>query len=548
MVDNIATTKISVPSYSIASDNINSDGVANPGENIRYIVTLQNNSSFVFTGLSLSGIPGDIGKSVYVASLVNSYSFTYNADDPSTYLSFTIPSTYQDSVFKVALLIADTSYNHWIDTLAFPVKPIGKIYCSPLTQLSGDSVGSFVISVVDSTHLKNHIYVITGVDSVAPGVSGYTLKDSTAGTILYANHALPDALGHTSPVVDGFKILLGTIDTAYGMKAYSVPSGTRQWTWSGQTDFFGFPNDATGFYGQMGDGYYWPYSNNSVPFSHLKNVLLKLAQTDTSGNILDNTYSSYGYRYLRKASAAAAQPSFAAYILNTTGIYPYQDMRRVPFSAWNVEDTLHPQQLAVGFFENNIPTGFVDGKYWPPYFTTDNNNSSTGAREWFFIFDSPYTGNTPSSSLAVDLYANTLPIMWIGTPARKYNTGWSNGDQFEIIRHTPPSSKNRWVFNTSVLTTSIQKQTIPTGYALAQNYPNPFNPTTTINFTLPSRSNVSLKIFDVLGREIATVVNGVMAAGTYTKMWDASRFASGIYFYRLQAGSYTQTKKLVLLK
>jgi len=90
---------------------------------------------------------------------------------------------------------------------------------------------------------------------------------------------------------------------------------------------------------------------------------------------------------------------------------------------------------------------------------------------------------------------------------------------------------------------------IPTVYGLNQNYPNPFNPTTNISFSLPEQSNVRLTIIDLLGREVATLVNNEQrSAGNYTVTWNASSFASGVYFYRLQAGNFVQTKKLVLLK
>ncbi len=89
---------------------------------------------------------------------------------------------------------------------------------------------------------------------------------------------------------------------------------------------------------------------------------------------------------------------------------------------------------------------------------------------------------------------------------------------------------------------------IPKTFNLGQNYPNPINPATTISFTLPLRSFVSLKIFDLLGREMATIVSEEMSAGNYTKQWNTNNLASGIYFYRLQAGSYAETKKLILMK
>jgi sugar lactone lactonase YvrE len=88
----------------------------------------------------------------------------------------------------------------------------------------------------------------------------------------------------------------------------------------------------------------------------------------------------------------------------------------------------------------------------------------------------------------------------------------------------------------------------PRQFALSQNYPNPFNPSTTITFSLQSKTFVSLKIFDMLGREVAVLVNEQKPAGNYTRQWNAATMTSGVYFYRLQAGTYTETKKLVLLR
>ncbi|MCF8242357.1 MAG: T9SS type A sorting domain-containing protein [Melioribacteraceae bacterium] len=89
---------------------------------------------------------------------------------------------------------------------------------------------------------------------------------------------------------------------------------------------------------------------------------------------------------------------------------------------------------------------------------------------------------------------------------------------------------------------------IPTDYKLSQNYPNPFNPSTKINFAIPAAGQVSLKIYNILGQEIATLLNAFRNAGTYTINWDASNLSSGIYIYRLESGSNVITKKMTLLK
>ena len=97
----------------------------------------------------------------------------------------------------------------------------------------------------------------------------------------------------------------------------------------------------------------------------------------------------------------------------------------------------------------------------------------------------------------------------------------------------------------------ISKRTlisIPKEYALAQNYPNPFNPSTIINWEMPQAGLVTLKIYDVLGREIVTLINEELNAGNHEATFNASGISSGIYFYQLKANNYIQTKKMILMK
>ncbi len=88
---------------------------------------------------------------------------------------------------------------------------------------------------------------------------------------------------------------------------------------------------------------------------------------------------------------------------------------------------------------------------------------------------------------------------------------------------------------------------VPHTYSILQ-YPNPFNPTTTFEFALPHSGFVSLKIYNILGEEVSTLVSEKLTAGKYNYEWDAGNLASGIYVYRIQAGDFTQTKKLILIK
>jgi hypothetical protein len=93
-----------------------------------------------------------------------------------------------------------------------------------------------------------------------------------------------------------------------------------------------------------------------------------------------------------------------------------------------------------------------------------------------------------------------------------------------------------------------ENSTIPDKFSLSQNYPNPFNPSTNIKYQIANNKFVSLKIFDILGKEIVTLVNDKQSAGTYEVKWDGSNYPSGVYFYRLMAGDFSETKKMVLIK
>lgn len=120
--------------------------------------------------------------------------------------------------------------------------------------------------------------------------------------------------------------------------------------------------------------------------------------------------------------------------------------------------------------------------------------------------------------------------------------------ELALARHDLKTSKE---INQNVDNRLIKKQSEqppPQQFELSQNYPNPFNPTTTIAFSLPEANNVTLKVFAALGREVATLVNGVRSAGRYDVEFNASSLASGMYLYRLQTGSFVETKKLVLMK
>jgi hypothetical protein len=126
-------------------------------------------------------------------------------------------------------------------------------------------------------------------------------------------------------------------------------------------------------------------------------------------------------------------------------------------------------------------------------------------------------------------------MLWINTPTSQPDTGNINANFYAYILG-------------SSLVNGVNEQIIPSDFQLQQNYPNPFNPTTKIQYAISSAQFVTLKIYDLLGREITTLINERKQAGSYEVNFSGDNLTSGVYFYRIQAGSFSETKKLVLIR
>ncbi len=121
-----------------------------------------------------------------------------------------------------------------------------------------------------------------------------------------------------------------------------------------------------------------------------------------------------------------------------------------------------------------------------------------------------------------------------------------------IIVNTPPPQASIVANNNGnkamLLKKNYVEESVPGSYSLNQNYPNPFNPSTKISYSLPEANFVTLKIYDILGREVSTLVNEMKPAGTFEAEFDASKLSSGTYVCKLTAGNYQSVKKMVLTK
>jgi len=123
-----------------------------------------------------------------------------------------------------------------------------------------------------------------------------------------------------------------------------------------------------------------------------------------------------------------------------------------------------------------------------------------------------------------------------------------------VLRVTDTRTNNQgtlsnWCINLLVKTSvGVDGKVNPVEFILSQNYPNPFNSATRISYSIPKNSNVNLKIYDMLGREVRTLASGFQRAGDYILMFNSGDLSSGVYFYRLTAGDYSDVKRMVIIK
>ena len=201
------------------------------------------------------------------------------------------------------------------------------------------------------------------------------------------------------------------------------------------------------------------------------------------------------------------------------------------------------------FFDYVIVEGSIDGINWLPLL---NGYDATYDTQWLTAFNSSIVGNN-STAVGNSAMFRTHTINLLHT--------FSAGDVIFIrfrLSSDPFVVGWGWAIDNiniqnSVTSVNEINNNIPTEFSLDQNYPNPFNPSTNIKYSLPVESNVVLKIFDITGQEIKTLVDEFQTSGYKTINWNGTNnighpVSSGLYVYRIEAGKFVESKKMILLK
>lgn len=244
----------------------------------------------------------------------------------------------------------------------------------------------------------------------------------------------------------------------------------------------------------------------------------------------------------------------------------YSVVWNIPMASPSLPSSDYVVHMRTGQFSDSMTISYSNGVNRVPgefylYRNVPNPFDSSGTTIEFGVYSISYVDIWITDSLQNDIGAHLSSQMAIGVYTAKWNVGSLNPNlspgtyQCHMTANdlqsssVPIFSDSIWMqFLPSLTSTDKISQSNNYIYTLNQNYPNPFNPTTTIKYSILKTSFVTLKVYDVLGKEITTLVNKEKQAGNYNIEFNGSDLSSGVYFYKLQAGDFVKSQKMILLK
>lgn len=510
---------VEVTDLIIGSDNLNHNQIATVGENVRFTLEIHNGSTAGFQDVRiepleiLEGEPYGVLRpplNIYTTRVIRpgrSYSWPYHPD--SLYYEMDIVGFPQlgDSLHMM-IRITDDLQNAWYNIVPFRVEELSLPPSGGLmSQVAAQGRGLLGFQIIDPDAISGETYQAKFTDTTDTGWPVYEVRNMTTGVLEAENILYPDELGHNSVATDGFKVTRGTTELTDSLGGWEWNSTGGRWlrgvNWGGAL-FFGGVDFGRQFFG------------SNITDYHLNSVKI----------VFDSSLTTTCAVFRRDL------------------VYAFAGLGTFYGAAYDISDSLNQRRVNIMFVEDNNskPADLI----WNPDSVTGN-----GAREYLFIMDSDYDSldgggyNTSPLSDPQDnvwaMWADIEPgFTFLQSPAElilRYEQGVRIGDTYQLV----------------TVATGIEPDHPVLKFSLAQNYPNPFNPQTTIVFALPKTGKAKLEIFNVLGQKVKTLVDHSMTAGEYTIKWNGRadggyQVASGIYFYRLTAGNFVQSRKMILIR
>ncbi|MDP2038752.1 MAG: T9SS type A sorting domain-containing protein, partial [Ignavibacteria bacterium] len=455
------------------------------------------------------------------------------------------------------------------------------------THSKGSSDGLAFAIVVDPSKVTGKTYKV----SFKTDTHGDTYWQLNNGTSVILDKQYNQADNGDYYIVDGLMVKV-TGPTQLGVKqsdAYTDEdkklwgwdiAGTRRFTWAGGDPGGNFGLESFGNTAALGGhgtlGWASPRGwfvdgEMIVGPTELKNTELRLAKVVFTGDFgptldVNDVNVSYGYRYMRNANGAAAKPEFAPFIISKLGSYSFQIFEKnVPLSAWNIDDPAAPKRLAVGFLENNVATGLVDGKYWPGSNANITDNG-LGTREWLYIFDEAYTTTANDVNTGQLIAAGNKSLaarfmytaMWNRRGSAPFSDTGTGVDKFYIYPNKPNSAADEFTFTAP--TAAFSAELAKADVEKVNVFPNPYYGVNSQEINKYQRfvtfnhlpKLATIRIFNLAGQLVRTIDKN---ADSQYQRWDLKNFdnlpvASGMYVVQVDmpAEGVKKTLKLIVIQ
>ena len=536
LVDYITTLgPVSSDDMIIVNDNINNDGVINSGEKFNFGPVISNGSNL---GIGSSTVATFLFDDYVILSILRSLSEATTTDTLPPGIS-TVPDnpgqyyvmsedTPDGHLLNFRSLIIDQLHNRWVTEFQVTVSTLPfNIEIGIAEHVAGSAQGLAGYRVADVSALTGHQYEITFSEVDLEVV--FNLENLTTASNLLELQTMPEDIYSTDiPTTEGFKVVLVDLsldapttflNTEFIVDADDTDGDLVFW---GDATLFGA---ATGFWYEFGSGTPVPTVEQAQP-----DLQFRFTGTAPDNDSPVTAGGSFSTQWERGAFGE----------LDLSGFNSVQ--LRIPFELWDIENN---RQIEVAVINRNADD-------LSPY-GNDVGTASTArwrmtGRDYIIVLNKDYVDDQNAVRSLTDPSAT-----WLLFFEQEGASVWSTGDVFTIV-YANALEPGVDVYQFQSVPTSVGGETvIPDKFALSQNYPNPFNPVTAIKYQLPFTSDVKLLIYNLLGQEVFRLERFSQQAGEHLVRWNGrnmqgSELSSGIYFYRLQAGEFIQTRKMVLLK
>ncbi|MGH1362897.1 MAG: T9SS type A sorting domain-containing protein [Calditrichia bacterium] len=509
---------VRITAVNIGSDNLNEDGQVNPGENVRFTLTLANDGNAAFEELNIYSIEtlqpaytpnfrAENGFQNFFVPGNSQFSWPYGENEPYFFMQLDAGIMGDDSL-QLVFRLEDRKGAAWMDTVAVYIAALQEEPQDYLSEkTSGISDGELGYRIFDSSMINGDTYSVAFDDTNAVGEPVYTLRNDTQGQVLQQAVPYPDAFPHNSTPQDGFLITQGT----------TIPEDfPDRWEWEGGPRWFGGVNwGGRSFGGAIDVGKEFIGSTLSIEEVH--DVAIVFDSTMQTNACVFHRSSGYNFAGI--------------------GIFPG--------AAYDIEDPQNPRRVNIAFVED-AGAGNLNLE-WDP------GNSSLGGREYLFIMKSTYDPLTAGGYYQSGMIFGDTDTQWALWPRVRFGFSFlQNPGTLKLFLKTGIRFGSVYRF-TPASPLGIATPTAALTFELAQNYPNPFNPETTIKFQIPAAQKVTLQTFNVLGQKVTTLIDDQLSAGSYDMRWDGrsqlgNSVSSGVYFYRLEVGDFVKTRKMLLVR